>query len=86
MKRKEKIPLIDALKLFYGIKDGMQNTQAATKANLILTSLGYISMGICRAFPDTLIEMFTRWSMSVLYTDKFIYEKFFQADLAERIN
>ncbi len=85
--RKEKVPLVDALKLFYGIKDGMQSSQAATKAHLILTALGYVSMGICRAFPDTLIDMLARWSMSVLNTDEFtIKPKLFQADLAENIN
>lgn len=84
--RKEKIPLVDALKLFHGIKDGMQNSQAATKANLSLTALGYGSMAICRAFPDTLVEMLARWSMSILYTDEFIQRKFFQSDLAEKIN
>ena len=84
--RKEKNPLVDALKLFYGVKDGMRNNQATTKANLSLTALGYISMGICRAFPDTLVEWLTRWSMSVLYTDAFIQRKFFQSDLADRLN
>lgn len=84
--RKEKNPLVDSLKLFYGVKDGLLSTQAYTKANLSLTTLGYISMGICRAFPDSLVEMLARWSMSVLYTDEFIQRKFFQSDLAERIN
>lgn len=84
--RKEKNPLVDVLKLFYGVKDGLLSTQAYTKANLSLTTLGYISMGICRAFPESLVEMLARWSMSVLYTDEFIQRKFFQADLAERIN
>lgn len=84
--RKEKNPLVDALKLFYGVKDGLLSTQAYTKANLSLTTLGYISMGICRAFPESLIEMVARWSMSVLYTDEFIQRKFFQFDLAEKIN
>jgi hypothetical protein len=84
--RKEKRPLIDALKLFYGVTDGMHGSQAYTKANLSLTALGYVSMGICRAFPDSLTEMATRWSMSVLYTDKLLTEKFFQAELAENLN
>lgn len=84
--RKEKNHLVDALKLFYGVKDGMQSNQGSTKANLSLTALGYFSMGICRAYPDSLIEMLARWSMSVLYSDEFIQRKFFQFDLAERIN
>jgi hypothetical protein len=83
--RKEKNPLIDALKLFYGVKDGMRTFQSSTKANLCLRTLGYVSMGICRAFPDTLVEMLARWSMSVLYKDEFMQYKFFQVDLAERI-
>lgn len=84
--RKEKNPLVDALKLFYGVKDGMRSNQGSTKANLSLKALGYFSMGICRAYPDSLIEMVARWSMSVLYSDEFIQRKFFQFDLAERIN
>ena len=84
--RKEKNSLVDALKLFYGVIDGMKANQAYTKANLTLTALGYVSMAICKAFPDSLIETSTRWGMSVLYTDEFIQRKFFQLDLAERIN
>lgn len=84
--RKEKYPLVDALKLFYGVKDGMKTNQGTTKANLSLIALGYFSMGLCRAFPDSLIEMSARWTMSVLYSDEFIQRKFFQSDLAERIN
>jgi hypothetical protein len=84
--RKEKHPLVDALKLFYGVKDGMRSNQGTTRANLSLIALGYFSMGLCRAFPDSLIEMSSRWTMSVLYSDEFIQRKFFQADLAERIN
>lgn len=84
--RKEKNPLVDALKLFYGVKDAMKSNQGTTKANLSLIALGYFSMGLCRAFPDSLIEMLSRWSMSVLYSDEFIQRKFFQVDLAERIN
>lgn len=84
--RKEKNPLVDALKLFYGVVDGMKSNQGTTKANLSLIALGYFSMGLCRAFPDSLTEMLSRWIMSVLYSDEFIQRKFFQADLAERIN
>lgn len=84
--RKEKNPLIDALKLFYGVKDGMRDSQAKTKADLSFRALGYFAMGVCRAYPDTLVDMFSRWSMSVLCTDGFLQHKFFQVDLAERIN
>lgn len=83
--KKEKPTLVDALKLFYGVVDGMQCNQAATKSDLSLIALGYVSMGICRAFPDSLAEMVARWSMSVLHTDRFIQRKFFQASLAEQL-
>lgn len=72
---------MEAMKLFYSVKDGMLCKQAGTKANLSLIVLGYISMGICRAFPDSLVEMSTRWAMSVLYTDELIRQKLFQVDL-----
>lgn len=82
-KDRERIqPRSEALKIFYSIKDGMRSRQAGTKANLSLTAMAYISRGICRAFPDTLIDMTTRWSISVLWTDEFIRQKLFQYDLA----
>jgi hypothetical protein len=74
------------LKLFYSLKESMQNKQAMTQANLSLIALGYFSMGICRIFPDTLLEMGFRWGMSVLYTDELLRQKFFQADLACEIS
>lgn len=69
--------------LFFKIKECMINKQAMTKSNLSLISLGYVSMGICKLYPDTLIEMATRWMMSVLYTDDLISQKLFQADLEQ---
>lgn len=72
-----------AIRVFYSVKDSLQSKQAFTKDNISLTVLGYISRGICRAFPDSIAEMATRWSMSVLYTDELIRQKFFEADLSE---
>ena len=46
-----------------------------------LSVLGYVSMGVCKMFPDSLIEMGMRWSMSVLYTDDLIRLKINQMDL-----
>jgi len=76
---------LEAYKLFYNLKDGLVSKQAGTKANLSLTVLGYVSMGVCKAFPDTLKDMISRWTISVLYTDELIRQKFYEADLAERI-
>lgn len=73
----------EVLKLFYNVQDSMRNRQANTKANLFLTVVGYVSMGICRAFPETVVEKATRFGMSVMYTDELIRQKLFQADLAE---
>ena len=72
----------EVLKLFYAVQDSMRNKQSNTKANLFLTGLGYVSMGICRAFPETVTEKATRWGMSVLYTDELIRQKLYQSDLA----
>lgn len=79
----EQLKSQNPFKLFHSVKDSMVSKQAGTKANLSLIALGYISMGICRAFPDSLIEMTTRWGMSVLYTDELIRQKLFQCDLKD---
>ena len=84
--RKEKSPFIDALKLFYGVKQAMINKQSFTEGNLSLIAFNYVGMGICKAFPDSLIEMIVRWSSSVLSTDQFLQEKFFQSELSEQIS
>jgi len=77
-------PEIDSNKLFSEIKNSMIHRQNMTKANLGLIALGYGAMGICRAFPESLVEVSTRWGMSVLYTSRLIYDKVFQYNLAER--
>jgi hypothetical protein len=75
----------EAVRRFGAVKDSLLNRQSWTKSNLTLLALGYLSMGICRAYPDTLIEMTARWSMSVLYTDELIRYKLFQADIAAHL-
>lgn len=72
----------DALKLFFLIKDSLVGKQAWTKSNLSLTAMGYLSMGICRAFPETVADWLTRWGNSVLFTDELIRRKLFESDLA----
>lgn len=74
------------IRIFYAMKESLQNKQAATKANLFLIALGYISMGICKIFPGSLVEISLRWGMSVLYTDELIKQKFFQSELANQIS
>lgn len=76
---------IAVCRIFYSLKESMLSKQAFTKDNLSLTVLGYFSRAICRAFPETVIEMATRWGMSVLYTDELIRQKFCEADLAESL-
>ena len=77
---------LNLYKLFFKVKECMVNKQAMTKSSLSLTALGYISMGVCKGFPDSVIEMSTRWTMSILYTDDLISQKLFQYDLGKSIN
>ena len=79
-------PRAEAMKIFFAVHDGIRSRQAGTRANLSLTVMGYLSMGICKMFPDSLIEMATRWSMSVLYTDELVRQKLFQMDLEEQLS
>lgn len=84
-KSKSDTPRIEAIKLFYSVKDSMANSQAAVEANLSLMALGYGAMAISRAWPDTVADMSARWAMSVLYTDELVRQKIFQWDLAKAI-
>lgn len=74
-----------SIRRFFAIKDSLVNRQAGTRANLSLIGMGYISMGICRLYPNSVQEMFSRWVMSVLYTDELIKQKLFQYQLAQYI-
>lgn len=80
--KKDVDPRHESTKLYYAVQDSILSRQCYTKSNLFLTSLGYVSMGICRAFPETVLEKSVRWMMSVLYTDEIIRQKIFQSDLA----
>lgn len=72
----------EAERVFFAIEVGLHQTQARTKAGLFLTGLGYLSMGIGKAFPESLVEMTMRWGMSVFHTDQLINRKLDQQDLA----
>ncbi|MBA3816373.1 MAG: hypothetical protein H0X29_07610 [Parachlamydiaceae bacterium] len=74
---------IQALCLYYNIKEGLINTQARVKSNLSLIVLGYVSRGICKMYPDSLTEMIVRWGMSVLFTNELIKYKLRQMDLTK---
>lgn len=65
-------PRIKALRLYYDIKYGIGNIQDRVKSNLSLSGLGYVSRCVCKMYPDSLIEMMTRWTMSVLFTDELV--------------
>ncbi len=75
----------EALKVFESVKQSMRKQQVLTKANLSLTALGYVSLGLSRAFPDSLLDMSSRWGMSLLYTCKLIWQKTFQANVTQVI-
>lgn len=76
----------ESIRLFGAVKQSLLNKQSWTKSNLSLLVLGYLSMGLCRAYPDSLVEMSARWGMSVLYNDEFIRYKLFQADVTRLLS
>lgn len=73
---------VESVRVYETMKDSMINKQVGTRANLNLTALGYAAMGICRAYPDSLIEVAVRWVMSALYTAELLRYKLFQHHLA----
>lgn len=64
-----------SLHVYTGIEKALAQTQTMTKANIGLTTLGYISLGLCRLFPQTAIQYSLTLAMSLLYTGKMVYEK-----------
>ncbi|ADI37632.1 hypothetical protein [Waddlia chondrophila] len=61
--------------LFQSLKRGLKQKQQYIQANLGLITAGYISMGICKMWPDSLIQSSVTWIMSLLYTSKMIWQK-----------
>jgi hypothetical protein len=77
----EKMTQEVARKLFDDVRMGLKATQISTKSNIGLTGLGYFAMGISRAFPQTIADIGSRWSMSLLYSVKLIWEKYKQSQI-----
>ncbi len=61
----------------------MEKRQTIKTADLALKIFGYISLGINSAYPETLIQASTYWSMSALFTTLHIYNKFYKSPLPE---
>lgn len=68
--------------LFHTLRRGLKQKRDYTKANLGLIVLGYLSMGICKMWPDSLIQSSVTWGMSALYTGKMIWRKAKHSDLS----
>jgi hypothetical protein len=62
--------------VFRCITGGIKKTQQSTKGNILLIALGYVSWGLGRAFPDTIVQYGTYWGMSLLYTIKLVYTRY----------
>jgi hypothetical protein len=65
-----------ALHVYKGIEMAIKQNQTMTKANIGLRALGYVSLGICRAFPQTLVQYGLTLTMSLFYTSKLIVENY----------
>lgn len=76
---------VEAMKIFFAVQDGIRSRQAGTRASLSLTIMGYLSMGLSKMFPDSLTEMASRWSMSVLYTDDLVRHKLSQMNISGQL-
>jgi len=61
--------------LIHKLRTGLKQKRKYTQANLGLIVLGYLSMGICKMWPDSLIQCSVTWTMSLLYTSKMIWQK-----------
>lgn len=72
-------------KIFPLIQESLQSKQMGTETNLSLIVMGYIAMGICRMFPDSIAEMATRWSISMYYTGELIRQKIFRKNLESQL-
>jgi hypothetical protein len=59
------------------LQPAIVSKNTGTKANLGLITLGYATMGISKAYPNTLADMSVRWGMSALYTGELVRQKVF---------
>jgi len=62
-------------KVFQQIITYCRRQEDIATANLVLRYFGYLAMGLCRAYPDTLLQSGIHTSFSLLYTAKLAYSK-----------
>lgn len=79
------IPEEKITKLFSAIKEAFLQKQKFMEANLGLMTLGYLSMGICRVWPGSVIQSSVTWGMSLLYTSKKVWEKYLQSEWQKQV-
>lgn len=66
----------ESLHVFQSIEKALRQSHTFKKANIGLTALGYVSMGICRLFPQSIVQYGLTLTMSLFYTGKMICEKY----------
>ncbi len=64
-----------SLEMVQKIKEALALKRSYTQAHLGLIVVGYAGMGICRLWPDTLVQSAVTWSISLFYTAKLIWQK-----------
>jgi len=66
-------------RLYRAITDYCRDQEKLASADLGLKGFGYFSMGVCRAFPDSLVQSGLCTAISLLYTSKLAVQKWCEA-------
>lgn len=77
--------VLDYQEMWSSLTNGIEKKLEFTKKNMGLTVLGYLFLGLCRAYPDTLLQSGLQWFICLLYTSKSVEEKYDQEKLRDRI-
>lgn len=66
----------EAIDVYNGLIEAIEKSQTIAKANIGLRALGYISLGICKLYPQTILQYGITLAMSLFYTSKMVMEKY----------
>lgn len=59
------------------LRRSVVNKNTSVAMHLVLTALGYITRGLSKAYPETIVDMTGRWVISLLYTGTLVNHKLF---------
>lgn len=72
-------------RLFHITIQNLHTQQEEARSNLARTVVGYVAMGVTRAYPQTIVEAIVNWTINLYWTSEMLSRKYVQAGHQESI-